>query len=98
MTKAERLDYKESLMTHAMVLTGVDLVDGQPTKWKVENSWGKKVGEKGYLVMSDAWMDEYCYQVVVEKQYLTEAQRKAQAEDPTVLKPWDPMGSLAYKD
>ena len=40
MTKAERLDYKESLMTHAMVLTGVDLVDGQPTKWKVENSWG----------------------------------------------------------
>ena len=48
--------------------------------------------------MSDAWMDEYCYQVVVEKQYLTEAQRKAQAEEPTVLKPWDPMGSLAYKD
>jgi bleomycin hydrolase len=72
MSKAERLDYKESLMTHAMVLTGVDLVDGQPTKWKVENSWGKKVGEKGYMVMSDAWMDEYCYQVVVQKQFLTE--------------------------
>jgi bleomycin hydrolase len=98
MTKAERLDYKESLMTHAMVLTGVDLVDGVPTKWKVENSWGNKVGEKGYMVMSDAWMDEYCYQVVVEKQYLTDAQREAQAQEPTVLKPWDPMGSLAYND
>ena len=98
MSKAERLDYKESLMTHAMVLTGVDLVDGQPTKWKVENSWGKKVGEKGYMVMSDAWMDEYCYQVVVQKQFLTEAQRQAQAQTPTVLKPWDPMGSLAYQD
>ncbi len=98
MSKAERLDYKESLMTHAMVLTGVDLVDGQPTKWKVENSWGKKVGEKGYMVMSDAWMDEYCYQVVVQKQFLTETQRQAQAQTPTVLKPWDPMGSLAYQD
>lgn len=98
MSKAERLDYKESLMTHAMVLTGVDLVDGKPKKWKVENSWGKKVGEKGYMVMSDEWMDEYCYQVVVQKKFLTDAQREAQAQEPTVLKPWDPMGSLAYKD
>ncbi|MCP6717163.1 aminopeptidase, partial [Klebsiella pneumoniae] len=53
MSKAERLDYGESLMTHAMVITGVDLVDGQPTKWKVENSWGDKVGTKGFFVMSD---------------------------------------------
>ncbi|MGH2227093.1 C1 family peptidase, partial [Enterococcus faecalis] len=28
MTKAERLDFGESLMTQAMVLTGVDIVDG----------------------------------------------------------------------
>ncbi|AEV94680.1 C1 family peptidase [Pediococcus claussenii] len=98
MSKAERLDYKESLMTHAMVITGVDLVDDKPTKWKVENSWGDKIGQKGYMVMSDAWMDEYVYQVVVEKQYLTEAQREAQSGEPVQLKPWDPMGALAYKD
>ena len=55
--KAGRLDYSESLMTHAMVLTGVDLdADGKPVKWKVENSWGDKVGQKGYFVASDAWM------------------------------------------
>ena len=43
--KAGRLDYRESLMTHAMVLTGVDLDEnGKSTKWKVENSWGDKVG------------------------------------------------------
>ncbi len=48
----------ESLMTHAMV-TGVDLdADGKPVKWKVENSWGDKVGQK-VAVASDAWMDEY---------------------------------------
>lgn len=70
MTKAQRLDYGESMMTHAMVLTGVDLVDGKPSKWKVENSWGPKVGTKGYFVMSDAWMDEFCYQIVVKKKRL----------------------------
>ncbi|GAW99845.1 aminopeptidase C [Secundilactobacillus mixtipabuli] len=95
MTKAERLDYAESLMTHAMVITGVDLVDGKPTKWKVENSWGEKVGTKGYFVMSDSWMEEYCYQVVVNKKYLSLELRKAQEETPTVLAPWDPMGALA---
>ncbi|MGO2978550.1 MAG: C1 family peptidase, partial [Leuconostoc mesenteroides] len=63
MTKAQRLDYGESLMTHAMVLTGVDLDENdQPTKWKVENSWGEKVGKKGYFTMSDDWMSEYAYQ------------------------------------
>lgn len=95
MSKAERLDYGESLMTHAMVITGVDLVEGKPTKWKVENSWGEKVGTKGYFVMSDAWMEEYCYQVVVNKKYLSEDLLKAQAEDPALLAPWDPMGALA---
>ncbi|EOB3443762.1 aminopeptidase C [Enterococcus faecalis] len=95
MTKAERLDFGESLMTHAMVLTGVDIVDGQTTKWKVENSWGEKVGENGFFVMSDAWMDEYTYQIVVHKDLLTDEQKKAWEQAPTVLAPWDPMGALA---
>ena len=95
MSKAERLDYCESLMTHAMVLTGVDLVNDQPTKWKVENSWGEKVGEKGFFVMSDSWMEEFCYQIVVNKKYLPKELQKILNEKPTILKPWDPMGSLA---
>ena len=95
MTKAERLDYGESLMTHAMVLTGVDLIDGQAKKWKVENSWGEKVGEKGFFVMSDEWMDEYTYQIVVRKEFLTPEQLAAFEAEPTVLAPWDPMGALA---
>lgn len=95
MTKAERLDYGESLMTHAMVLTGVDLVDGKPTKWKVENSWGDKIGNKGYFTMSDAWMSEYCYQVVIKKEFLPANLVAAYNEKPTELQPWDPMGALA---
>lgn len=95
MSKAERLDYGESMMTHAMVLTGVDLIEGQAKKWKVENSWGEKVGEKGFFVMSDEWMDEYTYQIVVRKEFLTAEQLAAFNTEPIVLAPWDPMGALA---
>jgi bleomycin hydrolase len=93
--KAGRLDYGESLMTHAMVFQGVNLVDGVPNRWKVENSWGDKTGEKGWFRMSDAWFGEYVYQVVVDKKYLTEEEREALAQPSIVLSPWDPMGSLA---
>ena len=95
--KAERLDYGESVMTHAMVLEGVDLDDaGRPTLWKVENSWGKDHGRDGFDTLSDAWFDEYVYQVVIDKKYLTPEERDTyETEDPKVLEPWDPMGSLA---
>ena len=94
--KAGRLDYSESLMTHAMVLTGVDLDENEKAKkWKVENSWGEKVGNKGYFVASDSWMDEYTYQIVVRKEFLTEAELAAYESEPIVLAPWDPMGALA---
>ncbi|MEW6026940.1 MAG: C1 family peptidase [Planctomycetota bacterium] len=95
MDKAQRVDYGDSLMTHAMVLTGVNLVNNKPTKWRVENSWGDKVGDKGSFVMSAEWFSEYLYQVVVRKSYLPPKLRKILKEKPIVLKPWDPMGSLA---
>jgi len=97
MTRAERLDYGESAMTHAMVLEGVNLdADGRPTLWKVENSWGEDHGRDGFDTMSDAWFDEYVYQVVIDKRYLTGEERAIyDTEEATVLEPWDPMGSLA---
>lgn len=96
LTKAQRLDYGESRMTHAMVLTGVDLdEEGKPLRWKVENSWGEDVGDKGYFVMTDDWFSEFTYQVVVNKKFLTETERKLFAQKPVELQPWDPMGSLA---
>jgi len=96
MTKAERLDYGESLMTHAMVFEGVNLDEnGKPTRWRVENSWGDKAGKDGYYVMSDRWFDEFMYQVVVHKKYLSDEQREQFEQEPVMLEPWDPMGSLA---
>lgn len=96
MTKAERLDYGQSLMTHAMVFTGVNIDDNnEPNRWKVENSWGKDPGKDGYFVMSDPWFDEYTYQIVVNKKYLSEQLLAQYESEPIMLEPWDPMGSLA---
>ena len=96
MTKAEQLDYGNSLMTHAMVFQGVDLdADGQPVRWCVENSWGEDAGKKGMYLMTDAWFDAYMYQVVVNKKYLTPDILAAYESEPIPLEPWDPMGSLA---
>jgi bleomycin hydrolase len=64
LTKEERLLYGESLMTHAMVFTGVHLdSNGSPVRWRVENSWGETSGDKGFWVMSDEWFSEFVYQV-----------------------------------
>ena len=95
MSKADMLDYGESCLTHAMMLLGVDEGPGGIHKWKVENSWGEDVGRKGFFVMSSDWFGTYVCQVVVDKKYLTPAQLRALAEEPTVLEPWDPIGSLA---
>ena len=93
-SKADALDYGFSAMNHAMVLTGVQLEDGRPVRWKIENSWGDANGEKGYYVCSDSWFDQYVFQAAVEKEYLGDLAALA-SQEPIVLEPWDPMGTLA---
>ena len=93
--KAARLEYHQTRMTHAMLFTGVDLVDGKPRRWRVENSWDEKVGDKGFFLMNDSWFAEYMFEIAVPKSYLPADLRKAWELEPTVLPPWDPMGSLA---
>lgn len=97
MDKAARLEYGDSQMTHAMLFTGVDLdSENKPSKWRVENSWGIKGGDKGYHIMSDEWFDEYNYEVVVHKSHVSENILKLyEKSEAIVLKPWDPMGALA---
>lgn len=95
MSKAEMLDTAESAMNHAMVFSGVNLVDGKPNRWKIENSWGEKAGKKGYYICSDTWFDKYVYETVVHKKYLNKKQLAALKKKTIELDPWDPFGSLA---
>ena len=97
MDKADRLIYRQTAMTHAMLFTGVDVVDGHPRRWRVENSWGEdKCGRKGFFVMNDSWFDEYMFEISARKSALPKPLQKALKLPPIVLPPWDPMGSLAY--
>lgn len=93
--KADRLRYHQSLMTHAMVLVGVHLEDGKPIRWKVENSWGEEVGQKGYFSMTHEYFKEYVYQVVVDKADIPNHVQYLDDKEPIVLPPWDPCGALA---
>lgn len=89
--KAERLKYHEACLAHAMVLTGVNLVDNQPNRWKVENSWGDKIGSNGYFIMDDKWFDEYVYETVINKKYLSDDLKQLLTQKPQHLDLWDPM-------
>ena len=91
MDKADRLRTGVGEVSHAMTLVGVDEDQGDIRQWKVENSWGEKSGSKDYFVMSNEWFNDYVYEVVVHKKYLTEEQRKI-AEGPiTDLPLWDSL-------
>ena len=94
LSKEDSLNYWYAAMNHAMVITGVNIEDGKPTRWKIENSWGDKNGDKGYYMCSDSWFDEYVYQAAIEKEYLGDL-APLYDQEPVVLAPWDPMGTLA---
>ena len=95
--KEERVRFADSAMNHAMAFVGVDVADDGATthRWRVENSWGAKIADKGYFTMDDPWFDEYVYEVAVPRDMLP-AEYQAALERPAISLPaWDPMGALA---
>lgn len=96
MDKGESLDFRASAMGHAMCVTGVAFDENDKAKkWKIENSWGAERAHRGYYLMSGSFFDQYVYQAVVNKKYLTKEELAAYNAEPVMLQPWDPMGSLA---
>jgi len=99
MDKASRLIFGDSLMTHAMVITGCHMAEGEegdlPTRWRVENSWGEDRGDKGYLLMTSDWFKEFVFEIVVDKRLVPQAVLDNGELEPVVLPAWDPLGALA---
>lgn len=92
MTKADRISTFDSGSTHAMTLTAVDLDgDGKPVKWKVENSWGADWGQKGCMIMTQPWMEQYMFRLVVDKKYATAKVLEASKTKPVIIPPFDPL-------
>ena len=95
LSKKERLLYRESQMTHAMLLTGVDVLDGNARRWRVEDSYGPTRGCGGFHVMTNSWFDEYVYEIAARRDRLPADLQTALDQEPVVLPIWDPMGALA---
>ena len=92
MNKAERIATFDSGSTHAMTLTAVDLdAQGQPLKWKVENSWGADSGHQGCIIMTARWFREYMFRLVVDKKYVSEKLLKDYEQKPIMVMPEDPL-------
>ncbi|MBR6054293.1 MAG: C1 family peptidase [Bacteroidales bacterium] len=91
MDKKERVQTHASGSSHAMTLIAVDIQDGKPVKWMVENSWGATSGYKGNLIMTDKWFDEYMFRLVVEKKYVPADILSLLGQTPVKLPSWDPM-------
>lgn len=92
MNKAERISTFDSGSTHAMTLTAVDLdKKGKATKWKVENSWGASWGQQGCLIMTDRWIREYMFRLVVPNEFVTPKVMQAWQTTPVMVMPEDPL-------
>lgn len=91
MNKADRIRTGASASSHAMTLVGVDLDKaGKPQRWLIENSWGPGANG-GHLIMTDPWMDEYMFRLVVNRKYVPAKTLDILKQKPTVLPAWDPM-------
>ena len=91
MDKKQRIQTHASGSTHAMTLIAVDLKDGKPVKWMVENSWGASSGWQGNIIMTDDWFNEYMFRLVVEKKYVPADVIALMNQKPVLLPSWDPM-------
>ena len=97
LNKKERIEYCESLMTHAMVYVGYHVDQyGAIDYWKIENSWGTDGPYKGFILCSDKWFNDYTYQLIVQKKYLSDKELSLwNGQISSNFPLWDPMGSLA---
>jgi len=89
-SKGDRARFNAGASNHAMVLMGVDLQDGKPRKWLVENSWGDDKGNKGTWTLYDGWFDEHVYTVIVHKDHVPAKTLAVFEEEAEILPSWYP--------
>jgi bleomycin hydrolase len=96
MTKAERIQYGISSANHAMAFIGADTVAGKAIKWRVENSWGTDIGDKGYWTMYDNWFNNYVFTIILHKKYLPENVLAILKTKPVLLPTWEPLARSVH--
>jgi bleomycin hydrolase len=76
---------------HAMTITGLDQEspDAPPVKYRVVNSWGSEVGDRGLYHMYAAWFEENVFKLAVHQRVLSTAERAAYRQP-------EPLGSDSF--
>ena len=82
LSKEEALNLRDICMHHAMSFVGVNLVDGVPQRWKIEDSYGDKAKVKGCYVMNDNFFSEFVLSITVDKKYLSAEQLECLKQEP----------------
>ena len=84
LSKREGLDFSEIHLSHCMTIIGVNIVDEHIERWKVEDSYGAGPDEKpnGYYTMNDNYFDKFVMDIIINKKYLTEEQKKMLDQEP----------------
>jgi len=74
---------------HIMLFTGAHVIDNNVTKWKIENSWGPKLGNNGYYIATPDWVKTYVHKIVINKKHLTKQQLELLNKDIIKVDKWD---------
>ena len=74
---------------HCMLITGVNIIDDKVTKWKIENSWGSKVGNQGYYIATNDWVNKYVHRIVINKKFLDKKHIEILNQEKIKLDKWD---------
>lgn len=90
MNRRDRFQLKAVTACHCMLITGVHIGEnGEPQRWKIENSYGIDGLNSGYFTCSDSWFDQYVFSAVICKKYLSGYERSE--SDRNSFDIWDIM-------
>lgn len=74
----------------------LDSKTGKPVRYRVENSWGPVAGNKGFLVMTDRWFEEYLFAIAAPRSHVSKKLLDIYDHSEAIsLPPWDPLGAAA---
>ena len=82
-------------MTHAMLFTGVDVVDGDGAPLAGREHLGRRAGKKGFFTMNDTGSTSTSSRLPPARVACRPSCRPRSTQEPIVLPAWDPMGALA---
>lgn len=91
LTKEEALSLYEIDFEHCMVITGVQIENDIPVKWKIEDSYGTGVHQNGYYIMNDNYFNEYVFEILINKKYLSLKQLDLLKQKPILMNANEPF-------